>query len=191
MYWSGIGLRAAFFVPADVHASWAFRLNGPIPTPAYWSATRAAAIGFLVPLGVVADALIVPLIGLRAAAWHATIVIAVALMLADTIALTIDFVPFTRPYIPGHAKIKTRWPLYLIGLYVFAVWPARAALFAAGDAAATLRIAGWVCATTVVLEIAGRRRARAWRMDPMAEFQEESAIAVLDIGMTVPGASQL
>ena len=86
--------------------------------------------------------------------------------------------------------MKTRWPLYLIGLYVFAIWPARAALFAAGDAAATLRIAGWVCATAVVLEIAGRRWARAWRMDPMAEFQEESAIAVLDIGMTVPEASQ-
>lgn len=190
MYWSGIGLRAAFFVPAEVHASWTFRFNGPIRTPAYWSATRAAAIGFLVPLGIVADALIVPLIGVRAAAWHATIVAAVAILLAETIALTIDFVPFTRPYVPGHAKLKTRWPLYLIGLYVFAIWPARAEMFAAGDAAGTLRIAGWVCLMAVLLELAGRRRSRAWRMDPTAEFEEESAIAVLDIGMTVPDASR-
>jgi hypothetical protein len=189
-YWTGVGLRAAFFVPAEVHAGWAFRFHGPLRTPAYWSAARAAAIAFLVPTAVVADALIAPLIGWRAAAWHAAIAIGAAVLLAETIALTIDFLPFTRPYLPGHAKLKTRWPLYVIGLYVFAIWPARAALHAAGSPAEIVSIAAWLILFAGALEIAGRLRAGTWRMNPIDEFEDESAIAVLDLGMTVPDASQ-
>ena len=190
-YWTAIGLRAAFFVPAELPAAWTFRFHGPIRTPAYWSATRAAAAGFLVPAALVADGLIVPLVGVRTAALHATIVVAAATLLAETVAMTIDFVPFTRPYVPGHARLKTRWPVYLIGLYLFAIWPARAALDAVGNPGETLQVAAWLCAAAAALEIGGRWRARAWRMDPMEEFQEESAIAVLDIGMTVQGAERI
>jgi hypothetical protein len=35
-------------------------------------------------------------------------------------------------------------------------------------------------------EIAGRFHARSWRMDPSEEFHEQSAIAVLDIGIVLP-----
>jgi hypothetical protein len=185
-YWIGIGLRAAFFVPSELPASWTFRYNAPLQTPAYWSATRASAIGFLLPLALAADALIAPLIGAGAAAWHAVVVIPVVVLLAETIALTVSFVPFTRPYEPGHAKLKTRWPLYLIGLYLFAIWPARAAMFAAGRPADLVEIAAWLCAAVVVLEIVGRFRARTWRMDPADEFRDESAISVLDIGIVLP-----
>jgi hypothetical protein len=185
-YWIGIGLRAAFYVPSELPACWTFRHNAPLQTRAYWSATRASAIGFLLPLALLADALIAPLIGARAAAWHAVVVIPVVVLLAETIALTVSFVPFTRPYEPGHAKLKTRWPLYLIGLYVFAIWPARAAMFAGGRPAELREIAAWLCAAVVALEIVGRFRARTWRMDPTEEFRDESAISVLDIGIVLP-----
>ncbi|HXI27680.1 MAG TPA: hypothetical protein VNG89_04645 [Vicinamibacterales bacterium] len=185
LYWIAIGLRAAFFVPSELPAAWTFRSNAPVQTPAYWSATRASAIGFLLPLGLLADALIAPLIGVRAAAWHALIVIPVVVMLAETIALTVRFVPFTRPYEPGHAKLKTRWPLYLFGLFAFAIWPARAAMFAAGRPADIVALAGWLWAIAIVLEIVGRFRARLWRMDPAEEYRDESAIAVLDIGIVL------
>jgi hypothetical protein len=185
-YWIAIGLRAAFFVPSELPASWTFRDNAPLRTTAYWSATRAAAIGFLVPLAVAADALIAPLIGVRAAAWHAVVVVPVAVLLAEVIALTVTFVPFTRPYEPGHAKLKTRWPLYLFGLFAFAIWPARAAMLTGGDPSALLTIAGWVSAVVVGLEIAGRFRAPSWQMDPAEEYRDESAISVLDIGIVLP-----
>jgi ABC-type transport system involved in multi-copper enzyme maturation permease subunit len=184
-YWIAIGLRAAFFVPSELPASWTFRCNAPLQTTEYWSATRAAAIGFLLPLALVADALIAPLIGAGAAAWHALIVIPVVLLLAETIALTVTFVPFTRPYEPGHARVKTRWPLYLLGLFAFAIWPARAAMFAAGRPADIAEIAAWLSACAVVLEIAGRFRARTWTIDPAEEFQDESTITVLDIGIVL------
>jgi len=185
LYWIAIGLRAAFYVPSELPAAWTFRCNAPVQTPAYWSATRASAIGFLLPLGLLADALIAPLIGVRAAAWHALIVIPVVVMLAETIALTVRFVPFTRPYEPGHAKLKTRWPLYLFGLFAFAIWPARAAMYAAGRPADIVALAEWLWAIAVVLEIIGRFRARLWRMDPAEEYRGESAIAVLDIGIVL------
>ena len=100
-YAIAIGLRAAFFIPSELPASWTFRFNGPLVTTAYWSATRAAAIGFLLPLALAADAAIAPLVGVRAALWHASIVAAVAILLADTVALSVGFLPFTRPYEPG------------------------------------------------------------------------------------------
>ena len=186
-YWIAVGLRTAFFVPSELPASWSFRFNGPLRTSAFWAGTRASAMGFLVPLALVADALLVPLIGVRAAAWHGAIVLAVAIALAEAIALTVDFVPFTRPYEPGHARLKTRWPLYLLGLYVCAFVPARAALHAAGEPAAVLRIAGCALGAAAVLEIVGWRRSVRWQVDPTEEFEEDSGMAVLDIGL-IPGA---
>jgi hypothetical protein len=190
VFFIGVGLRAAFFVPSELPAAWSFRFNAPIRTPAFWSATRAAAIGFLVTVAIFADALLVPLLGFSRAAWHAVVVVPVAVAVAETVALTVDFLPFTRPYEPGHAKLKTRWPIYLFALYLFAVWPARAALHAAGDHDALLRIGGWILAAAACLEIVGWQRARRWQLDPAEEFHEESTIAVLDIGMAVPGVSQ-
>jgi len=102
----------------------------------------------------------------------------------------VDFVPFTRPYEPGHARLKTRWPLYAIGLYVCAFVPARAALHAAGDPAAIARIAETALVVAAALEIAGWWRSRKWQIDPAEEFGGESEIAVLDIGLVVPGALQ-
>src|SRR5262249_21673767 len=185
-YWIAIGLRAAFFVPSELPAAWMFRCSAPVQTPAYWSATRASAIGFLLPLALLADVLIAPLIGIRAAAWHTMIVIPVVVLLGETIALTVTFVPFTRPYEPGHAKLKTRWPFCLFGLFAFAIWPARAAMYAGGRPDDIADIAGWLWAVAVVLEVAGRLRARTWRMDPAEEYKEESTIAVLDIGIVLP-----
>jgi hypothetical protein len=185
-YTVAVGVRAAFFVPSELAASWTFRFNAPVRTDAYWAATRAAAIGFLVPTSLIASALIAPLIGTRAAAWHAVVAASVAVLLAETIALTVKFVPFTRRYEPGHAKLKTRWPLYLIGLFVFAIWPARAALYAGSDPGQVLHVGAWILAAAAALDIAGRVRARSWRLDPLEEFQEDSAIAVLDIGIVLP-----
>ena len=40
-YWIAIGLRASFFVPSELPAAWAVRVNGPDAPCEYWSATRA------------------------------------------------------------------------------------------------------------------------------------------------------
>jgi hypothetical protein len=69
---------------------------------------------------------------------------------------------------------------------VFAIWPARAALYAGRDPGQVLRLAAWLLAAGTALEVAGRVHARSWRLDPLEEFQDESPIAVLDIGIVLP-----
>ena len=58
--------------------------------------------------------------GWHEALWHTSFVALLVLVLVEVVAVTVPFTPFTRAYEPGHAKLKTRWPLYVIGVYVFA-----------------------------------------------------------------------
>src|SRR5439155_25313476 len=127
--------------------------NAPRRSTAYWSAVGASAMGVLLPAALVFDVLLAPLVGVRAAGWYAPVVYAAAIVATETIALTIDFVPFTRPYQPGYARLKTRWPLYLIGMFVFAFWPAHLATQAAGDLQRVVLLAGGLLALALVLEL--------------------------------------
>jgi hypothetical protein len=190
VYWVGIGLRAAFFVPSELAAAWSFRCNAPMGSTLFWSAVRASAIGVLLPLALVCDAPLAFLVGVRAAAWHALLSAAMAIVVAETIALTVDFVPFTRPYEPGHARLRTRWPLYLIGMFLAALLPARIAAQTAGDLQGRLLLLGGLFALAAALELAGRRRATRWSMDPMEFTGEGSGVSVLDINLVIPGVSR-
>jgi hypothetical protein len=49
-----------------------------------------------------------------------------------------------------------------------------------------MNVAAWILAAATAFEIAGRFHARSWRMDPSEEFHEQSALAVLDIGIVLP-----
>jgi hypothetical protein len=123
-YWLAIGLRAAAFMPSDHRASWIFAAIGPARTRAFWSGTRAAMLALVLSAGVsVALAVAGPLLGWELAAWHAAFVALVLMTAVDAIVLTIRHVPFTAIYRPGHARLRTRWPLYLLGMFATAVWP--------------------------------------------------------------------
>jgi hypothetical protein len=186
-YWTIIGLRAAFFVPSELPASWSFRSNAPDHARAYWSAVRASMIAFIVPPVLLIDLLLAPLLGWRMAVSYALVTSAVVILLAEVVALTIDFIPFTRAYRPGHAKLKTRWPLYLLGLYVFAFWPARLQLWTSGSAAGSLQLAAEVGVIIAVVDFAGRRRAARWSLACEEDTEDVfSRIAVLDLGNAAP-----
>jgi hypothetical protein len=121
LFWVSIGIRASFFVPSELPAAWAFRANAPGATSAYARGARAAIIGLLAPPAVLlALVTAAPTLGSRAAILHAAFLVLVLVALADFIVLTVDHIPFTRPYVPGHAKLRARWPLYLFGAYGFA-----------------------------------------------------------------------
>src|SRR6185503_7850901 len=52
LFWTCIGIRAAFFVPSELPAAWAFKVNAPLSTSAFALGTRAAMIAFVMPLAV-------------------------------------------------------------------------------------------------------------------------------------------
>jgi len=107
----------------------------------------------------------------------------------EAAALTIDFVPFTRAYEPGHARLKTRWWLYVAGVYAAAWWPARIELATIDQPNAFVASLAAVVAAIVLCDIAGRRRAGRWAVRTHDQSADPFAtITVLDLRSAAPNA---
>ena len=92
----------------------------------YWSGVRAAMFAFAIGPALFVNALVVlPLVGWRIAAIHALIVTLAIAITAQFASLLVEGIPFTRAYPPGHAKLKTRWQFYLLGMWAIAYLPVR------------------------------------------------------------------
>lgn len=161
-FWVCIGLRASFFIPSELPAAWMFRSHAPERYASYLRGVRAAIV-----------ALVAPAAGAAAAAvggWtYGVAVVLLVVALADAIVVTVDFLPFTRAYLPGHAKLKTRWPLYAIAAYAFAYGLPHAPLWS-------------LAAAVVVLELIGVRRSRSWTLEPNDDAEDEpGAVIRLDL----------
>jgi hypothetical protein len=191
MFWTIVGLRASFYVPTELPSSWMFLVNAPARSRAYRRAACASAIALIAPPAVFLAVLLTvstrdwPLVGR-----HAALVLFAVVALAELITLTIDFLPFTRPYSPGHAKLKTRWPIYAAGAFFFALGLPRLELAALQSGNAFLTLAACFAAAIVLCEIAGRSMALRWSMQSAEELgDEEHAITVLDlVGLQSPAA---
>jgi len=182
-----IGLRASFFVPGELRGAWTFRFNGPEPTSAYWSATRASMMAVVLPpTALVAAAILIPFVGWSMAAIHVLGICALVTCLIEVVALTINFVPFTRAYPPGHANLKSLWWLYVLGLFVFAYWPARFEFSSIHNPAPLLEMTAVLAAAIGALDIIGRRRTAQWfaRQDD-DQGDDPGSLTVLDIGAAV------
>ena len=102
-------------------------------------------------------------------------------VLVEALALTVRHVPFTRPYPPGHARLKTRWPLYLIGMYAVAYLPVQLELHLLRRGASLLTVAVCITVAVTLLDVIGRHAARRLTEppdDPEADFP---ATTVLDL----------
>ena len=179
-YWLVVGLRASFFVPSELPSAWAFRVNGPEHTPSYWSAIRASTIAYALPRMLAVIALLVPVVGARVAAWHALVASVLLVLLVEVLALTLRHVPFTREYRPGHARLKSRWPLYLLGMFAFAYWPTQVELRLLQDPGALVTMVTCILMAIVGLEIVGRWMARrgTWQYE---HDEADDSVTVLDI----------
>jgi hypothetical protein len=171
-YWATIGLRASFFVPSELCAAWAFQSNAPARSKAYWSAVRASSIALIVPPAVGLCLALGFVVGWRVALWHSLIVTSVLVLLLEVIVLTIDYIPFTRAYPPGHARLKLMWPVYLFGIFAVAFFPTRYEVRHLDDPAALLHLVAWFAGAIAVLEIVGRWRALKWTVTSEEEVPD-------------------
>jgi hypothetical protein len=183
-YWMTIGLRAACFVPAELPAAWTFEANAPPTTRSYWRGTRAAMVALIVSSSALIAMLVTtPLLGWRIAAWHAAYVSLVATTVIDLVLLTLRHIPFTRPYPPGHAKLKATWPLYLFGMFAAAYWPVRAELRALGGG--ELMLLGSAAGVCVAAYFAGLASASRWSVEARDDGSESrDDVATLAIGFS-------
>jgi hypothetical protein len=118
-FWVAVGLRASFFVPSELPAAWTFRMNAVDDARARHSAIRAAMAALLVPAAAVCAGVLSARLGWAAVVRDASFVALAVMALVTLLVSTVRFTPYTRLYEPGHAKLKTRWPLYLIGAIAF------------------------------------------------------------------------
>jgi hypothetical protein len=189
-YWMLVGLRASFFMPIELPAAWAFRAHAQLPSSSYWSGVRAAATAFVIGPALAVNALVVlPLFGWKIAAWHSAIVCIALVVAVEVMCLLTDSVPFTRAYPPGRAKLKTRWPLYLLGMYATAYWPVQLELRRLGSLSGSLKLAAAGIVLIAALEIIGRRTALRWQIQPEAEPSDDpEALTILNLGQIEPRA---
>ncbi len=183
-YWTAVGVRAAFFVASELPATWSFRLNGPEAGRARWIAVRSTLAGFLAPPALaVSAALISMLVGWREAIWHTLLVGAVVAVLIECITLTITHVPFLQPFPPGHARLRTRWPLYVVGMYVCAYFPIRLELRWFDSPVALAMFIGVLVAVAIGIDVAGPRlQKRARELDDEEEVGDPDRVTVLALG---------
>lgn len=157
-----IGVRASFFIPSELSAVWTFETNALRTSHAYHDAARAAIVSLVLPSILILSAAVTGgLLGWQVAVWHTLYVAVVVAGAIEVVLLTIDHVPFTRAYPPGHAKLKSRWPLYLVGLYACAYWPVQLELRLIALPSAMSALIAFTFGTTTALGLWSRRR-RSW-----------------------------
>jgi hypothetical protein len=193
-YWIVVGLRASFAMPTELRAAWAFRVHSRLPSASYWSGVRAAMFAFAIGPALFVDAFVVlPLLGWRVAVVHALVVCVAIAITAQFASLLVDGVPFTRAYPPGHAKLKTRWQLYLVGMWAIAYVPVRMELPVLNDPweFSVLLTKGLV--VMGLLELVGRYRALKWTLPPEPEFDDTDpeALTTLSLGLVAPRQAQV
>ena len=125
-----------------------------------------------------------PLLGTRVAAVHALVIVLAVAIAAQFASVLVDGIPFTRAYPPGHAKLKTRWHLYLLGMWAIAYMPVRMELRVLNDPWGFAVLIAEGFAVLAVLEIAGRYRARKWTMpvDTELDDADPEALTFLNLG---------
>jgi len=175
-FWTAIGVRASFFVPSQLPAAWTFFVNAPGASgqlPSYRAAARAAIVALVAPA---ATALAVVVGGWR----HGAVTLLFVIAFAGFLALTIDFVPFTRSYRAGHARLRRRWPIYLIGAFACS-YGIVALEGTAPDTTGLSWLLVSLTAVTIVCDVAGRWTSRTWKIgapDDAADVDGDKTIVL-------------
>jgi hypothetical protein len=186
-FWIAVGVRASFFVPSELPAAWTFRINAIDAPGARHAAIRAAMFAMLVPVAVVCAVVLCADLSWWDMVRQAAIVALAVMLLIELLAWTVTFVPYTRLYEPGHARLKTRWPLYPIGAYAFSnrFVAFERVCWAHPWSFAALLIG--LAASVIALDVAARRRADPHSADVALEgLTNEEPLAGLGLGLVTP-----
>jgi hypothetical protein len=186
-FWVAVGFRASFFVPSELPAAWTFRMNAVNLPNVRHAAIRAVMAAMLVPAAAAGAVILSARLSWSEVVRHASFVALAVIVLIELLALTVTFTPYIRPYEPGHAKLKTRWPLYLIGAYAFSYRLVALERLCWTDSRWFVGLLICLATLASALDVAGRTRAGPSSTDGFEELaNEEGQMAVLGLAAVAP-----
>ena len=115
------GLRVGFAVPAELGANWVFQLTECDERRECLSGVRKAVMVFaILPLFAALAPFYLVLWGWQTAALHTCYGMTLSLILMELLLLKLRKIPFTCSYVPGKARLNTRWVFYLMAFTTYA-----------------------------------------------------------------------
>lgn len=173
VFWIAVGLRASFYVPAELPAAWVFRTQALEIARIRFAAIRGAMAVLLLPLAVVATTAVSVVGPPGESVTHVGVVAAATMFLVEVLAWTVRFTPYTRSYEPGHAKLKTRWPFYVASSLAFVYGVSAAEHVILGRPLVTVLLLVALAALWGWLDWHGRRRpATGGDDEPVSDFRD-------------------
>lgn len=104
-----IGARAVFALPIALPANWVFRITAVHSPAAYFAAVRKSLFAVAaLPVWVVAGLVYVTIWPAGAALEHTAVLIAVGMLLVETLLYRFRKIPFACSYLPGKANLNVR-----------------------------------------------------------------------------------
>jgi hypothetical protein len=162
-----VGFRHIIRVPAELRASWGFQLawRGR-ERPFVAGVKRAAIVALVLPALAIFLPLFAFVMGWPAAAMHAGLGLAGAVVLLEALMVSYDKVPFTCTYLPSE-NMKALGPIYALAFIIGASAFARMQLSAlvSGDATRVLLVLAVVFAACRLMSVKRHRL-------PQVEFDE-------------------
>jgi hypothetical protein len=171
-----VGLRVAAGIPVEPKANWVVRLLEPADRVAVSNGARNAfLVAGAVPPTLLAAVGAALLWGPWIAIVHGIVCAVMTWLLAEVVLIGFDKVPFTSTYYPGRARLRTRWPLYLIAFTNFCFTTASLELVLLASGA---YLAWFVAVGMAGIGVAWAVRAHRAREAPGLTFEEQDPDAM-------------
>ena len=173
--------RASSAIPTEVDANWSFRMASPGVTAAADATAAVTQAVAVVPIALVSMTLFLM------AGWSVQQAVSVALfdiasglLLVELVLFQWSKIPFACANIPGPESLKSRWPLFLIGLNLYAYQLDDLQLLALRSIEEGLAYVGIIGGAAVLARFFRRRRERAVAI----EFDVESESGLQTLGLS-------
>jgi hypothetical protein len=176
-----VGLRVAVSIPSDLRARWVFH-TVDLPRNTLRACVRRVMLAlvvvpFAVAAGLSGSALWHARIGLTHAAWCFSL----GCLLTEMLVSRVDAMPCAAAWRPEHAKLRTRWPVYLFAFMIlcgagrFSLTGLESYLFQ--SPAWNAVIAGVLLVAALGVRVVSSNRGEL----PVEEPETFNAVAVLDL----------
>ena len=161
MFWLICGTRVALMMPMEPVANWVFQLTEPVDKRRMLT-TVVTVMAFVtcVPIATLTTGVLLVLGQSTMAGTVFPIVILAGLCQIEALTITMKTVPFTCTYLPGQLRLRLFWPFYFYLWLTIVFRLTEWCLWALGDVARTLRLAGFLVAVWIALRVWHLVRAR-------------------------------